>query len=288
MIIINYLIVGINWLLTLLPLSILYILSDILYFFLYYVFGYRKRVVYMNIRNSFPQKSEAEINQIAKKFYKNLSDIIIEVLKLRHISPKQLSERIVVKNIEVVEDLYNSKKKVIAAVGHLGNWEWIATLTPLILKHKVYLVYKPLSNTFFNDYLLKLRSQFGLNFIPFKQTYRFLLNNKQELDLPIIASDQTPTRTEIEYWTRFLNQETGFFIGIEKIARSIDYAVVFVDLKRTARGYYEIELIEITDNPKLTKEFEITEKYIRLLEKHIIDNPDNWLWSHKRWKHKKQ
>ena len=111
MIIINYLIVGINWLLTLLPLSILYILSDILYFFLYYVFGYRKRVVYMNIRNSFPQKSEAEINQIAKKFYKNLSDIIIEVLKLRHISPKQLSERIVVKNIEVVEDLYNSKKK---------------------------------------------------------------------------------------------------------------------------------------------------------------------------------
>ena len=180
------------------------------------------------------------------------------------------------------------KKKVIAAVGHLGNWEWIATLTPLILKHKVYLVYKPLSNTFFNDYLLKLRSQFGLNFIPFKQTYRFLLNNKQELDLPIIASDQTPTRTEIEYWTRFLNQETGFFIGIEKIARSIDYAVVFVDLKRTARGYYEIELIEITDNPKLTKEFEITEKYIRLLEKHIIDNPDNWLWSHKRWKHKKQ
>ena len=287
MFIADYIIGGIIWIITFLPLSILYILSDVLNFFLFNVFSYRKDVVYRNLRNSFPDKTDEEINVIARKYYRNLSDIIIEVLKLRHISKRQLIKRISIKNIELLKDYYNQNKKAIAAVAHIGNWEWVATISPYLFDHKIYLVYKPLSSEFFNDYLLNLRSKFGLDFISFKQTYRFLIKQKQELNMAVLAADQTPTRSEIEYWSQFLNQETGFFIGIEKIAKSLDCAVVFVDIKRIRRGYYEIELVDITGNPKATKEFEITDKYIRLLENHIINNPDNWLWSHKRWKHAK-
>jgi Kdo2-lipid IVA lauroyltransferase/acyltransferase len=286
-IIVDYLLAGLIWTLSLLPLRILYILSDILYFFIYYVYKYRKDVVFTNLRNSFPEKPEEEILKIARQYYKNLSDIVIEVIKLRHISKEKLSSRIIIKNKEVMHEYYRQNKKAIAAVAHLGNWEWVATISPALFDYKIYLVYKPLSNKFFNDYLLKLRSKFGLDFISFKQTYRFLIKQKEELNMPVLASDQTPTKSEIEYWSQFLNQETGFYIGLERIARSLDCVVVFVDIKRIKRGYYEIEIIDITGDPKNTKEFEITEKYIHILENHIIQNPDNWLWSHRRWKHKK-
>jgi Kdo2-lipid IVA lauroyltransferase/acyltransferase len=288
MIILDFIIILLIWLITLLPLRILYILSDLLYYLLYYIIRYRKSVVYTNLRSSFPEKSEEEIRKIAKKFYKNLSDIIIEVLKLRHMSVDQLKKRVVVQNRELIDRYYKANKKVIISTAHIGNWEWIGTITPALFDYKVYLVYKPLSNKTFNDYLLRLRSKCGLNFIPFLQTYRYLIKNKDEISMTIVASDQSPTRSEIGYWARFLNQDTGFFIGAEKISKSLDCVVVFVDIVRVKRGHYFASLTDISDNPKDTNEFEITEKYVRMLEKHIIENPDNWLWSHKRWKHKKQ
>jgi KDO2-lipid IV(A) lauroyltransferase len=265
---------------------ILFLISDLLYFVLKYIVRYRRKVIYKNLINSFPDKTENEIEKIADRYYRNLADIFVEVIKLRHMSEKQLSKRVVVKNREVLDRYYKSEKKVIAAVAHIGNWEWVATISPYLLDHIINLVYKPLSDKFFNDFLLKLRSKSGLKFIPFKQTYRYLIKNKHELSLTVLASDQTPTSTEIEYWTTFLNQETGFFNGLERMAKSLDCAVIFVETIRVRRGYYEVNFIDITGNPIETAEHEIMDKYISLLENHINKYPDNWLWSHKRWKHK--
>ncbi|MBP7497967.1 MAG: lysophospholipid acyltransferase family protein, partial [Bacteroidales bacterium] len=227
------------WILSLLPLRILYIFSDLLYFILYYIVKYRRKVVRTNLLNSFPNKSLSEIKELEKKFYKNLADIIIEVLKLKHLKEKELRQRFIYVNAEVMIPYFKAGKTIIAIPGHLGNWEWAATVSPLYFDYKVNMVYKPLTDENFEKYLLALRSKYALSFIAFKQTYRYLLKHKAEPSLNILASDQTPTKTEIEYWTYFMNQNTGFFKGAERIAKSLDCVVVFVDVKRIRRGYYE-------------------------------------------------
>ncbi len=224
---------------------------------------------------------------IAKQFYRNLSDLIMEVLKIKNMSTKTLNKRLKFNNYDIINNLHN--RNVFVAIGHCGNWEWTGLKIAMISDHKPFAVVKPLTDPFFDKYLSELRTKSGYNnLVRFKQTYRTLNKMEKEKFICIIASDQTPTRDEINYWTNFLNQETPFFLGLEKMSKSLDIAVLFFDIIRIKRGYYEVDIVEITKNPKDTAEYEITDKYVHLLEETIKKHPDNWLWSHRRWKHKKE
>jgi Kdo2-lipid IVA lauroyltransferase/acyltransferase len=280
---------GFMWLIALLPFPILYLKADLLYYVLFYVIRYRRKVASTNLKNSFPEKSIAQIKAIEKKYYQNLADIVIEFIKVRHISRKSIQKRMIISNPEILGELYTQKKSIFIAIGHCGNWEWLAHTLALRKGHKPFAIIKPLSDPFFDAYMKANRTKFGgPQMIPFKQTYKTLLSNKHTINAVVNASDQTPARSEINFWTNFLNQNTPFFMGIGKMAKALDYSVLYFDIQRDKRGYYSIHIKPISISPKTDSAAEITEKYVSLLEQSIIENPDNWLWSHRRWKHKKQ
>jgi KDO2-lipid IV(A) lauroyltransferase len=287
--IIYYIFILKAWFISLFPFWILYILSDILYVIVYHFIRYRRKIVSQNLKNSFPKKSQIELKIIEKKYFHNLCDIVVEFIKIRHISKDQLKKRMVITNPEILHELYNQKKSIFMSVGHCGNWDWFGKTMPYITDHKVFAIYKELSSSDFDTYMKGLRSRFGVpELIESKATYRSLLQSKATVNAVFLAGDQTPGGHDVNYWTNFLNQDTPFFLGIEKMARSLDYAVLFFDIKRIKRGHYEATITPVSLNPKETKTNEITEAYVRLLENAIIRNPDNWLWSHRRWKHKRE
>ena len=289
MIIINYLLTFLIWILSILPFFILYAISDLLFFIFFYCFKYRKKVVFRNLKRSFPDKSEKEIRKIAVKFYHNLCDIIVEVVKTKTISKRNLLKRIQYSNLDIVDRLYKEGKSIMAVCGHNGNWEWVGMTMKEFINHKGYAVVKPMSSKFWEKYISKLRLRFPkTGLVSFKQIFRVLIKNKENTTFTLIAGDQTPTKTEIGYWTNFLNQDTALFSGIEKISKSLDMAVIFLNIKRVKRGFYNIEISVFTENPNSIAENGITEMHVRALEKAIVDNPDNWLWSHRRWKHKRE
>ncbi len=255
-------------------------------FFLKHVIRYRRKVINKNLRHSFPNKSPEEISKIIGCYYSNLADIIVEVIKLQRIKPEDLKERFKISGFEYMTQAFENDRSVILAIGHCGNWEWMGAVLALLSPVKVFGVVKPLADLRFHKYLESLRHRFNPDCtIPFQHTYRALIRNKKQMvSLTVIAADQTPTRAEINYWSRFLNQDTPFYMGVEKLARSLDFSVVYMDIKRQARGRYSCEIQLITHEPNQTADFEITDKYIRLLEESINRQPDNWLWSHKRWK----
>ncbi len=277
------------WLIALMPFPILYLKADVLYYVLYYLIRYRRKIARMNLRNSFPEKSTAQLKAIEKKYYHNLADIVVEFIKVRHISSKSIQKRMKILNPEIMDELYAHQRSIFIAIGHCGNWEWLAQTLALQKGHKPFAIHKPLSDPFFDDYMKANRTKFGgPQMIPFKQTYKTLLSNQHTINAVINASDQTPARSEINFWTKFLNQDTAFFMGIGKMAKALDYSVLFFDIQRDRRGYYSIRIKPISINPQTDSAAEITEKYVSLLEQSIIENPDNWLWSHRRWKYKKQ
>lgn len=279
---------GIIWILTLLPFKVLYIISDFLSFITYYLIPYRKKVTLTNLKKSFPEKSSTEINKIAKKFYRHLFDLFLESFKLLQMNEEQILKRFDYKNPEVLDELYSKNKSIITVFGHYGNWEWLASL-PLVTKYKVLAIYKPLANSSFDKFFIRLRGKFGIETVTIQQALRKILNFQQnkELTITFFLGDQRPMGRYIKYWTTFLNQDTPILLGVEKISKQTDQAVVFIDIQKKKRGFYEIVFIKLFENPKETEEFEITEKHIRILEKIIINRPELWLWSHRRWKHKK-
>ena len=271
---------------SLLPFPLLYLFSGLLKFLLHYVIRYRRNVILSNLSRSFPGKSGAEIRKIMGRYYRNLSDVILEVIKLQRISPDALKKRFGFSGFEHLKDAFDNGRSVIVTIGHCGNWEWMGTVMGMLAPVKGFAIIKPLADKNFHKYLESLRHRFNPDStIPFHQTYRTLILNKKEMvTFNVFAADQTPTRSEINYWGSFMNQDTPFFTGVEKIARSLDFSVVFVDIRREGRGIYNGEIQLITHEPKNAADFEITEKYIRLLEDSILRQPDNWLWSHRRWK----
>jgi len=277
------------WFISCLPFVWLYWLSDFAYIIVYHIIRYRRTIVFANLNNSFPDKSAHDRKQIEKKYYHNLCDIMVEFIKIRHITMAQLKQRMVVTNPEILHELFEQQKSVFLTVGHCGNWDWFGKAMPYITRHKVFAVYKALSSNDFDGYMKSIRSRFGEpTLLESKTTYRSLLQRKDTLNAVFLAGDQTPGGLDADYWTTFLHQDTPFFVGIEKMAKSLDYAVLFFDIERVKRGYYEATILLITDNPTKTNTNEITETYVRLLEKTILRNPDNWLWSHRRWKHKRE
>ncbi len=281
----------IAWFVSWLPFPLLYLLSDLLYLKLYYIFRYRRKVVYSNLRNAFPEKTDPEIRLIALKFYRHLADVVLEVIKLRSMSGRKLVERLHFTNLSLIQDVADSGQSVIGAMGHIGNWEWMPIgLQRILTGMQGFAVVKPLSDKFFDAYYNKIRCRLLINseLISFKHIFRELVRHKNEVTYTALAADQTPHKDEIHYWTRFLNQDTAFFQGVEKMAVKLNLAVFFLDVQQTRRGYYEVTATKITVNPADTSPNEIMESYIQLLENAIRTNPHNWLWSHRRWKYKRE
>lgn len=274
------------YLISLLPHWILYGISDFFYFMIYHVFGYRKKVVNENLRNSFPEKSEKEIKDIERKFFRNLTDIMLETVKEFTISPKAIKKRFKFVNPEEFQKHYDNNKSVMMLMGHYTNWEYGVT-APLWVPQECWAVYGKLENPVMDKYLVRTREKFGFTLYPMEKTYDVMLQHKQGDKLYMFMADQSPHHAKIKYWIPFLNQETPVHIGAEKLSKMLDLAVVFIDIQRVKRGYYEITAHTLFDNPKETAEHEITDKYFEILEGVIRKKPENWLWSHKRWKYKK-
>ena len=274
------------YLFSLMPHWLMYGVSDFFYFILYKVIGYRRKVVNENLKNSFPEKTHEEIMDLERKFYRNLIDVMLETIKEFTISKKSIKKRFKFTNPEVFQKHYDNGKSVMMTMGHFGNWEYGVT-TSLWVPQECWAVYGKIENPVMDKYLVRTRERFGFTLYPMEETYNVMLNHTQGDKLYMFMADQSPHHAKIKHWIPFLNQETGVHIGAEKLSKMLDLAVVFIDIQRVKRGYYEITARTLFDNPKETKEFEITNKYFEVLEEVIMKTPENWLWSHKRWKYKR-
>lgn len=269
-----------------LPLSILYILSDGLYVLLYYVFGYRLAIVSTNLQNAFPEKSVLERKEIAKRYYRYLADLIVETIKMKSISRKEIKKRMLLINPELIHHYFEENQSIIFVTGHYGNWEWGIPRMSLISDNPSLVIYKPLSNKGFEEIFNRMRTRFGGTMVPMKNTLRKIIEHQNKLHASVFLSDQTPTRNGSDYFIDFLNQPTLVFKGIEKIAQKTNFPIVYCHIDRVKRGYYQAKFTTLAEQPKFTVENEITLLHNKFLEEIIKEKPELWLWSHKRWKHK--
>ncbi len=286
-ILVRILVIPFVYLLALLPTRLLYVKSTFFFYFVYYVIGYRKKVVLENLANSFPEKTREELRSISKKFYRHFCDILFETIKNAHISPGELKKRCVFTPAatEIFKDYERRKQTIVAVLGHCGNWEWNALSYSINFKQTLLGVYHPLSNATFDRFVYRWRTRFGAKIIPMKSFYSFLLSNKDKPFTVGLIADQSPP-PESATWLKFLNQQTPVFNGPAKVAKKFNYPLVYVHVIIKHRGTYILDVKKISDNPAAEKEEELTEKHLRLLEENIIQQPHIWLWSHRRWKHK--
>lgn len=280
-----YFITGLLNILSLLPLKVLYLFADFIAWLLFNIIRYRKSIVYENLASSFPSKNSEELSQIMRRFYSHFADLLVETLKLLHLSQTELSKHIQYENPEILEHLHTEGRHAIVLTAHLGNWEWLLGLTSASPYHTMS-VYKPLSDKRFDTFFNKVRSRFGTSMVSMRGTIREILkyqeNNLQTLSCFI--ADQSPVWEETQYWTTFMNQQTAVYLGFEKIARKTNQAVLFYQVKKIKRGRYTVRIIPITENPKELPPYAITDKYLSLLESAIREDPACWLWTHNRWK----
>ncbi|MCS6823989.1 MAG: lysophospholipid acyltransferase family protein [Cytophagaceae bacterium] len=273
----------ISWL----PLSVLYRFSFLIYVLTYKIFRYRINVVKENIQNCFSTMSRKEQRRIISSFYRNLSDVVVEILKAPSIKKEELEKRVKMKNMELPLSYHEKGIPVICLTGHLCNWEWLLMACSLHTPYSIDAVYKPMHIAWMEKLFRYTRSRFGARLLPMRDVLKAVIRNKAEIKAIAMVADQIPPEAEIQYFTNFLNQNTAFFVGGDKLAKYMNAPVLFVDMKRIKKGYYEIEFISLTENAEQDlPSFPITESYARQLEKRILASPQDWLWTHRRWKHK--
>ena len=274
------------YLLSLLPFWVHYLFSDFIYLILYKLVGYRKRVVRENLAISFPEKSKEELKRIERGFYHFLGDYLAESVKLMTISKRTLRRRLVFKNTEAIEECIESGQSCAVFLGHYCNWEWITSL-PLWVTPKAQCgqIYHPIENKDFDRLFLRLRQRLGAVCIPMQDTLRKILEFRQAGQPVVIGyiSDQKPHWVNIHHWVDFLHHDTPVLTGTERIARRMNHAVFYLDVRRLRRGYYEAEFKLITREPQQMPEFKLTDIYYQMLEESIRQAPEFWLWSHNRW-----
>ena len=274
-------------LLSLLPLRVHYFFSDLLFHLLYHLLRYRRKIVHKNLVESFPDKSETEIRKTERGFYHFFCDYLVESVKMMTITPEEMKRRMVFKNTELVDEVVESGGSCALYLGHFCNWEWASSL-PLWLTPKVKgaQIYHPIENPEFNRLFLKQRSRMGALCIPMESTLREILRFRSE-NQPIIVgyiSDQAPHWRNIHHWVDFLHHDTPVLTGTERIVRKVGHVVLYLEMCRVKRGYYEAEIKLICRDPKSLPEYEITTRYFQMLEASICRQPELYLWSHNRWK----
>lgn len=269
------------------PLPLLYVFSDGLYYLFFYVVKYRKKVVLENLRNSFPEKPAQEITQLSKDFYRHFCDILLEGIKGLSMSKGELLKRYRITNPELLNAHYEKKQSVIAVGSHYANWEWGVLCSSLQTKLKTMGFYMPLSNKLIDQYIKKSRAAWGMYLISVKDTVKGFHENRNSPCIYILISDQSPSNKDKAVWINFLNQDTAFLHGAEKYAQLTKFPIVYTDVQRLKRGYYTVEFSVLCENPNETKPGEITTLFANKLESIIKAKPEHWLWTHKRWKLKK-
>ena len=269
----------------LMPFRIMYLFSDFVYLILYHVIGYRRKVVFANLSKSFPEKSTVEIKELEKKFYHHLCDISLESIKGFSMSPKEIIRRHKILNPELANHFFDRKLSAISVPGHYNNWEWGSLSPGLQLKYPIVGFHKPMSNKRVDAFAKRHRAKFNTKLASIKETAVTFDELSGTLYAYIMASDQSPTNLNACYWIDFLNQDTAWLHGPEKYARKYNWPVIYVDIRKVKRGFYELELVTLTEDPASLPEGEITRLYVQYLEKSILTEPAYWLWSHRRWKH---
>ena len=272
-----------------LPMAFLYWVSDGLYFLVYHVLGYRKKIVRENIAFAFPEKTKTARDDIERKFYRHLCDVVVESIKLFRISEQELQNRCVLEeNSKKMLERYKAEKKSLVLVsGHCGNWEWVGSAFSIQAPYPLTVSFLEFSSERINALLYRMRTRFGTRVISAKEIVKDIIRNKNERMAIGFIADQTPPKIYDAYWTDFMNRETNVFKGSEQIATKFNYPVLFIHIKKLKRGYYEISTEILSETPGSLKPGELTEMHTRMLEKDIRLQPWNWLWSHKRWKHKR-
>lgn len=282
------------WLLLLfvawLPLSISYMLGDVLYIIIYRVVKYRKKVVRHNLSLAFPEKTDIERQEIEQKFYRHFANYIIETIKLMHISDEEMRKRMQFENTEIIDELTSQGRSVILLLGHYGNWEWIPSITIWLKNSRIQpaQIYRPLKNEWFDRLFLKIRSRFGSEGIAKNDTLRRLLQYKRDGIPSVIGfiSDQTPSQNNIHHWVEFFGMETAVITGYETIAHKLDMDFVYLDVELVSRGYYKAtcRLMEKGVDYDV-QQYTIANRYMKAFEQTIRRKPYAWLWTHKRWKY---
>lgn len=275
------------WLISILPFRLFYLFSDFVYFLVYRVIGYRKKVVRENLALTLPHLSDVERKDIEKKFYKHMCDMFLEMIKTMSISPEEMEKRFHVTNIDLVLDYAKKGKSVILVASHYASYEWLLTINPKIGFQGI-AVYKKLANPYFDRLVRKIRSKFKTEMIETRKAIPTMAQNQRDgiLSMYGLASDQSPKLDRIFHSMKFLGIEVPVHTGAEMLAKKYDLSVIMVKVKKVRRGYYEATFLPIADNPKEFEDFKITEMYLQEVEKQILETPEFYLWTHKRWKHR--
>ena len=270
-----------------LPFLFIYFLADIFYFVVFYLVGYRKKVVLVNLKNAFPEKSEKEIKTIARNFYHHFADLMLETIKMREMTETDFSKRMVYKNTEAVNRFFEKGQSVVLLTMHYNNWEWSKGL-PLVLKHRILGIYKPLHNAQFDVFMNHSREKLGIEMVQNANTLRRIMkaNKNSEAVLTWLAGDQTPPEYHT-LWFMFLNQEAMFYPGPAVISKRFNHPVFFQKTEKISRGKYQTTFELLFEIPEEASEVEIMKTYIQKMEEVIRETPEFYLWSHKRWKHRR-
>lgn len=281
----NFLI-KILYLISKLPLKILYLFSDIIFFLNYNFVGYRKIVITKNLQNSFPEKSEEEIKKIRKKFYRNFSDYLVETVKTFSISETEARVRMQHINQDVFYDAQKEGKNVILLAGHVFNWEWMNALAATAPQDYSHPVYRKVNSSFWDDQMKKVRNKFGNDALEANEVIKHILRNKNNGNtVYLFVADQTPHHSMVNYGLDFLNQKTPAFIGYDKLATRLDLIFIYAEMKKIKRGFYQVNYSRIYPDGEKFVEHEVVKKFHKLLENTLRKNPDNYLWSHRKWKY---
>lgn len=274
------------WILHVLPDFIFYQISNLFFVITYHLVAYRRKVVMNNLQKAFPNLERRERRRIARKYYRHMCDLILESATC-HFYPESRARRVMeYLNPEVLDELYQKGKMLMAVTGHYGNWEYLNTL-PMATQYPFLGIYKPLKNKYFDRMTRQTRAKWGCIPIEMEKVARYLMNYSSEKQpaMTLFLADQRPLFRHIQYWTEFLGQPTPLYLGTEKLARKLDAAVVFFKIRKPKRGHYTMEVEVITEDPRSMEPYELTKAHVKILENMIRERPDLWLWSHRRWKH---
>ncbi|MGA9639224.1 lysophospholipid acyltransferase family protein [Flavobacterium sp.] len=276
------------WFISILPFRLFYFLSDFIYLIVYYIIGYRKKVVRTNLALALPHLSTSERLKIEKKSYEHLCDMFLEMVKTMTMSPKEMNKRFAITNIELIKEYEKTGKSIILLASHYASWEWLLTVNNKTSLKGV-ATYKKINNKYFDRLIRGIRSKYGTELVVTRETIPFIAKNQREKTACMygLASDQSPRLDRIFHFYPFMGVTVPVHTGAEMIARKYDLSVVFVKVKKVKRGYYQATFIPITDDPKTTTEFQITHDFIHEVEKQIHEAPEYYFWTHNRWKHRK-
>lgn len=286
-----YIFYALIWTISWLPMRVLYVLSDLMFPLIYHVARYRRKVVRRNLVNAFPDYSSKQITETEKKFYHYFCDLMVEIIRQLHAPKKEMKKRMAFENLDLLVKHAEQGKSVMIMMGHYGNWEWnvaFSLFMPEWIQSSP--IYQRLKNKQFDNLMLGLRSRYGAINIERNNLIRNILDMREKGVTGVFGmiSDQSPKARHIRYRMQFLNQDTPVFLGTEQLAKKYNYPVYYLEVKRLKRGYYHGNFIPVSTDPEITEEYEITKKFMRMLEESIKERPELWLWTHNRWKHSKK